>query len=107
MTSLIKKLSVAIGKEQVYTDHLTLTATAADAGCYRKIPKIVLKPQDEKQLIGALRILHETGTKVTFRAAGTSLSGQSISDSVLLQARGHHWSDFEILEVARVNLTQR
>ncbi len=102
MTSLIKKLSLAIGKQQVYTDDLTLTASAADAGCYRKIPKIVLKPQDEKQLIGALRVLHETGTNLTFRAAGTSLSGQSISDSVLLQARGHHWSNFEILEEGRL-----
>ena len=102
MTSLIKKLSLAIGKQQVYTDDLTLTASAADAGCYRKIPKIVLKPQDEKQLIGALRVLHETGTNLTFRAAGTSLSGQSISDSVLLQARGHHWSKSEILEEGRL-----
>ena len=72
MTSLIKKLSAAIGKTQVYTDDLTLTATAADAGCYRKIPKIVLKPKDEKQVIESLKILHETGTALTFRAAGDS-----------------------------------
>ncbi len=102
MTSLQKKLSGAIGKEQVHTDDLTLIATAADAGCYRKIPKIVLKPQQEKQVIDALRILHESGTPVTFRAAGTSLSGQSISDSVLLQARGDHWSGFQILEEGRL-----
>jgi len=98
MTSLIKKLSGALGKGQVYTDDLTLTATAADAGCYRKIPKIVLKPQDENQVISALKILHETGTALTFRAAGTSLSGQAISDSVLLQARGPNWNGFRILE---------
>jgi len=102
MTSLIKKISLAIGKEQVYTDDLTLTATAADAGCYRKIPKIVLKPQQEKQVIDSLKILHETGTPLTFRAAGTSLSGQAISDSVLLQARGQNWSQFRILEEGRL-----
>ena len=102
MTSLIKKLSAAIGKTQVYTDDLTLTATAADAGCYRKIPKIVLKPKDEKQVIESLKVLHETGTALTFRAAGTSLSGQSISDSVLLQARGQHWSGFKILEEGKL-----
>jgi len=98
MTSLIKKLSAVLGKGQVYTDDLTLTASAADAGCYRKIPKIVLKPQDEKQVIDALKILHATGTFLTFRAAGTSLSGQAISDSVLLQARGPNWNAFKILE---------
>jgi D-lactate dehydrogenase len=98
MKDLQKKLSLALGKEQVYADDLTLIASAADAGCYRKIPKIVLKPQEEKQLIEAMKILHRSGIPVTFRAAGTSLSGQSISDSVLLQARGQHWSSFEILE---------
>ena len=102
MNSLSKKLSGAIGKQQVYTDDLTLTATSADAGCYRKIPKIVLKPQSEKQLIDSLHILHETGTPVTFRAAGTSLSGQSISDSVLLEARGQHWDKSEILEEGKL-----
>ena len=102
MTSLLKKLYSAIGKEQVHTDDLTLIASAADAGCYRKIPKIVLKPQQEEQVIESLKILHETGTPVTFRAAGTSLSGQAISDSVLLQARGDDWSGYEIMEDGRL-----
>jgi D-lactate dehydrogenase len=106
MTSLIKKLSAAIGKQQVHTDDLTLIATSADAGCYRKIPKIVLKPQEEKQLISALRILYETGSSVTFRAAGTSLSGQAVSDSVLLQARGQHWNKFEILDEGKLIRSQ-
>jgi len=98
MTNLPKRLSGAIGKTLVHTDDLSLISTAADAGCYRKIPKIVLKPQTEQQLIESLKILHETDTPVTFRAAGTSLSGQAISDSVLIQARGDHWSRYEILE---------
>jgi D-lactate dehydrogenase len=102
MNSLQKKLSRAIGRGQVHTDDLTLVASAADAGCYRKIPKIVLKPQQEQQVIDALKILHESGTPVTFRAAGTSLSGQSVSDSVLLQARGDHWNGYEILEEGRL-----
>lgn len=106
MISLVKKLSGAIGKKQVYTDDLTRTATSADAGCYRKIPKIVLKPKSEQQLISSLEILNETATPVTFRAAGTSLSGQSVSDSVLIQARGQHWDNFEILDDGNIIRTQ-
>ena len=34
---------------------------------------------------------------VTFRAAGTSLSGQAISDSILIVA-GKHWEQYEVLE---------
>ncbi|MCK5066197.1 MAG: FAD-binding oxidoreductase [Bacteroidales bacterium] len=102
MNSLRKELARSIGKELVHTDDLTLIATSADAGCYRKVPKIVLKPQQEKQVVDALRILHDNNTPVTFRAAGTSLSGQAISDSVLLQARGDHWSGYEIIDEGQI-----
>jgi len=106
MIKLYKQLAESIGNEQVYNDDLTLTATAADASCYQKLPKIVLKPVNEEQVVQSLRILHRNGTPVTFRAAGTSLSGQSISDSVLLQARGDHWNHYEILEEGRLIRTQ-
>jgi D-lactate dehydrogenase len=102
MNSLHQALTRSLGKASVYTDELTLMATSADAGCYRKVPKIVLKPQDEKQVIEALKILHAQKTPLTFRAAGTSLSGQAISDSVLLQARGDQWSGYEILDEGRM-----
>ncbi len=98
MKNLYQKLEDGIGKEQVFTDDLTLIATAPDAGCYSKVPKIVIKPKGEQQVIESLGILYENRTPVTFRAAGTSLSGQAISDSVLLQARGDGWSKYEILE---------
>jgi len=98
MNSLLTALTRSLGKELVHTDELTLMATSADAGCYRKIPKIVLKPQKEKQVVDALKILHKHNTPLTFRAAGTSLSGQAISDSVLLQARGEHWKGYEIID---------
>ncbi len=98
MNSLQIALARSLGKELVHTDELTLIATSADAGCYRKVPKIVLKPQQEKQVVEALKILHAHNTPLTFRAAGTSLSGQAISDSVLLQARGEHWKGYEIID---------
>ena len=102
MNSLRTELSRSLGKELVHTDELTLMATSADAGCYRKVPKIVLKPQQEKQVVDALKILHAHNTPLTFRAAGTSLSGQAISDSVLLQARGDHWKGYEIIDEGRL-----
>jgi len=101
MTPLHQALTRSLGKGSVFTDELTLMATSADAGCYRKVPKIVLKPQDEKQVVDALKILYAQKTPLTFRAAGTSLSGQAISDSVLLQARGDRWSSYEILDEGR------
>ena len=86
MNSLLTALTRSLGKELVHTDELTLMATSADAGCYRKVPKIVLKPQKEKQVVDALKILHKHNTPLTFRAAGTSLSGQAISDSATIRS---------------------
>ncbi len=106
MKDIQQKLIKEIGKGQVYTDDLTRIATAADAGCYQKIPQIVLKPDGEKEVIDSIRILNETKTPVTFRSAGTSLSGQSISDSVLMQARGDQWNRYEILDNGRYIKTQ-
>lgn len=98
MTTLQKQLEKALGKSRVSSDDLSLISSSADAGCYRKIPKIVLKPENEKQVAEALSILHHNRTASTFRAAGTSLSGQAISDSVLMQARGDQWSAYKIIE---------
>ena len=75
MKELLKELGQKLGKERVGRDALSRVATAADAGCYKKIPEVVLKPGDEKQVSEALAILQRYGVPVTFRAAGTSLSG--------------------------------
>ena len=57
MKNIVAQLVKSIGKEQVFTDDLSLIAIAADAGCYRKIPKIVLKPRNENEVIESLRVL--------------------------------------------------
>ncbi len=101
MNHLYDKLSAALGRSAVYRDDLTLIASAADAGCYQKIPQVVLKPASEREVLQALSLLHREEVPVTFRAAGTSLSGQAISDSVLLQARGDQWSKCQVLDHGR------
>ena len=98
MVTLRNELVSALGKSRVLGDELSLMAVSADAGCYQKIPRILLRPRDEKQVAAALKMLHNSRTPVTFRAAGTSLSGQAITDTVLLEARGEDWKAYEILE---------
>lgn len=94
----IKRIKTILGKSRVLSDHLSLIAYAADAGCYRKIPQLVANPDTEEQVIQLLEYTHQHKIPLTFRAAGTSLSGQSISDSLLVQARGDKWSRAEVLE---------
>lgn len=64
-------------------------------GFYRLIPQIVIRSGNEGEISGLLRLADRYGLPVTFRAAGTSLSGQAISDSILIVA-GKHWEKYSI-----------
>ncbi len=69
---------------RLITDPLRTLAYGTDASFYRLIPKIVAIVESEEEVVRLLRVTRGHGTPVTFRAAGTSLSGQAVSDSVLV-----------------------
>lgn len=84
-----------VTKDRIYTDDLRLLAWGTDAGFYRMIPQIVIRSNDEEEVSKLLAVASKHNLPVTFRAAGTSLSGQAISDSILIVA-GKHWENYEI-----------
>ncbi len=83
--------------DRIYTDELRRLAWGTDAGFYRLIPQIVLRSDNEKEISSLLQLAKKHHLPVTFRAAGTSLSGQAISDSILIVA-GKHWEGYTILD---------
>ncbi len=64
-------------------------ALGDDASFYRLVPKIVVKVTSPDAVARLLRAAAAEGVAVTFRTAGTSLSGQALSDSVLVYLAGH------------------
>ncbi|SHH30149.1 FAD-binding and (Fe-S)-binding domain-containing protein [Ferrimonas marina] len=104
LSVLADKLSLALHQDRVYTDNLRRVAWGTDASFYQKRPQVVLHPENEAEVANALTLCHEAKTPVTFRAAGTALCGQALSDSVLMVA-GQHWTDYEVLDDgARIKL---
>ncbi len=91
----IEKITPHIDSERIITDPLRTLAYGTDASFYRLIPQVVIKAQNENEVAMLLGAASECGISVTFRAAGTSLSGQAISDSVLIVA-GSFWQDREV-----------
>lgn len=89
-----------IPSERIYTDDLRCLAWGTDAGFYRMIPKIVIRAKDEAEVARLLKTTTAYNLPVTFRAAGTSLSGQSISDSILIVA-GKNWEKYKVADDAR------
>ena len=84
-----------IPQERIYTDELRRLAWGTDAGFYRLIPQIVIRSEGEEEISRLLKLADLYNLPVTFRAAGTSLSGQAISDSILIVA-GKHWEKYSI-----------
>ena len=84
-SSLHTQLSKLFPKEQLFTDKLTRLVRGTDAGLYRLIPKAVVKVKNEEEAIRLLQFCSEEQIPLTFKAAGTSLSGQTISDSILME----------------------
>lgn len=79
------------------TDYIHRLAWGTDAGFYRLVPEQVLMPENESEVQQIISRARQEGKHITFRAAGTSLSGQAISDSWLVVC-GKKWERYEILE---------
>jgi len=84
-----------IPAERRFDDPLSTLAFGTDASFYRLIPKLVVRVESEAEVVRLLQLAHAERVSVTFRAAGTSLSGQAISDSVLI-VLGDNWNGREI-----------
>lgn len=96
-SQFLSAVGAFVPKTAVYTDGLRRFAWGTDAGFYRLVPKIVIRSSNEKEVSRILRAASKYDVPVTFRAAGTSLSGQPISDSVLVVA-GKNWERYKVSE---------
>ena len=83
--------------DRIYTDELRTLGWGTDASFYRQIPKVVIRSDGEEEIAKIVKACQKYKLPFTFRAAGTSLSGQSCTDSVLIVA-GKHWEKYEIGE---------
>ena len=84
-----------IPKDRRFDDPTSTLAFGTDASFYRLIPKLVIRVESEDEVVALLKLAQRDHVPVTFRAAGTSLSGQAISDSVLI-VLGDNWNGREI-----------
>jgi D-lactate dehydrogenase len=92
-----RDLLAFIPDTRLITDPLRTLAYGTDASFYRLIPKIVVKADSEEEVSRLLRVADRHNIATTFRAAGTSLSGQAITDSALVICGGN-WNKYKILD---------
>jgi D-lactate dehydrogenase len=95
--SLRERFSSILPKERILDDALSLTAIATDASFYQIRPQIILDVLSLDEMLRVLALCARDRLAVTYRAAGTSLSGQALGAGVLIRlARG--WRKVEVLD---------
>src|ERR1700678_1519338 len=72
-----------IDPERVLIRPIERIAFASDASFYRLIPRAVIQTQTTEEIKHLFRFSQEHRIPLVFRAGGTSLSGQAITDCVL------------------------
>ena len=97
LKQFLQDLRQVVPSDRIYTDELRTLGWGTDASFYRQIPKVVVRSDGEQEISQIIRLCRKYQLPFTFRAAGTSLSGQSCTDSVLIVA-GKHWEKYEIGE---------
>ena len=95
MNSLTAALRTHFPEERVIGDELRRLAWGTDASFYRLIPRVVVIVENEADVAHVLAVARQQNIHLTFRAAGTSLSGQAVTDGILVLI-GEGFASFEL-----------
>ena len=90
-------LAGVIAGERILIRPIDLIAYASDASFYRLIPRAVVQAQSLEEIQALFAFSQKMNVPMTFRAAGTSLSGQSISDGLLVEV-ARNWRELRVEE---------
>ena len=81
--------------------HMVLSRTidrlaySRDASIYRILPEVVVRPQNESDIQKLFKYANYANKSVTFRASGTSLSGQTVNDGIIAEI-AYDWQNIEV-----------
>lgn len=95
MADFAKKISLILPEDQIKSNLIDLVSYASDAGFYYLRPKVVVLPKSEEEIIKLFTFSRDHKIPLVFRTAGTSLSGQSITDGILVDL-SQHWDSIQV-----------
>jgi D-lactate dehydrogenase len=100
LSDLHRRLREIVGDDKVLVRAIDLATYACDASMYRFEPIAVVRPQTIEQIRRLLSLCRREHVPVAFRTAGTSLSGQAVTDGVLVDL-SRHWRQTDVLDGGR------
>src|SRR5690242_5630944 len=94
---LLNELARILPADRIRSRYIDLVSFAADAGFYYLLPIAVVQPINELEVVSLFRLSKEHKTPIVFRTGGTSLSGQAITDGILVDL-SQFWNKIQIEE---------
>ncbi|CAN5219728.1 FAD-binding and (Fe-S)-binding domain-containing protein [soil metagenome] len=92
---MIEALKKILPENRIRSRYIDLVSFASDAGFYHLLPKAVVQPVNEAEIILLFQFSQQRKIPLVFRTGGTSLSGQSITDGILVDL-SQHWNKISI-----------
>lgn len=84
---------------------IELHAYSSDAGFYQLIPKAIVFPVNTEEVQWLFTVAKKYKTSLTFRTGGTSLSGQAVTDGIMVDLT-RHWGKASVEANGDLILTQ-
>ena len=81
--------------------YIDVVSFASDAGFYYLLPKAIVQPNSEAEIVQLFSFSHQHNIPIVFRTGGTSLSGQSITDGILVDL-SQYWNKLVVLEAGNM-----
>lgn len=98
---MVKELQNILPANRIRDRYIDLVSFAADAGFYYLVPKAVVQPVSEEEIISLFLFSQQHKLPLVFRTGGTSLSGQSITDGILVDL-SQFWNKITIEEEGEI-----
>jgi D-lactate dehydrogenase len=98
---IVSNLSSIIPSSRVHTRLIDRIAYANDASYFRLVPQAVVQPNSIGEIQALFKFSQQNNIPMTFRAAGTSLSGQAVTDGILVDI-SKHWGNYSVEDNARL-----
>jgi D-lactate dehydrogenase len=84
-----------IHPSRVLTSYLHRIAYASDASYFRLVPQAIAQPNSIAEIQALFKFTQQKKIPMTFRAGGTSLSGQAVTDGILVDI-SKYWGMYNV-----------
>jgi D-lactate dehydrogenase len=99
------QLSQILPSSRVHTRLIDRVAYANDASYFHLVPQAVVQPNSISEIQALFKFTQQHRIPMTFRAAGTSLSGQAVTEGILVDI-SKHWGRYSVEDNASLIRTQ-